>query len=272
MAQISGGTDHSLALKTDGTLWAAGTNAVGQLGDGTTNSTSLIWKQVLTDVSQIEAGNNHSLALKTDGTLWGAGGNANGQLGDGTTSNSTSWKQVLTDVSQISAGTAFSLALKTDGTVWATGLTTNGQYGKTVNSTSWSQVLTDAKQISAGDQHSLAIKTDGTIWACGYNAYGQLGDGTTTKSTVWKQTFPSEIIAATEAVVKAESSKLQADVDSAKILVNALPTGTAKTALLDRLTAVQSQIDYIKAVAEANGKVITAESTKLQADVMLPEH
>jgi len=32
--QISSGESHSLALKNDGTVWAWGRNAIGQLGDG----------------------------------------------------------------------------------------------------------------------------------------------------------------------------------------------------------------------------------------------
>lgn len=35
-SQISVGTNHSIAIKTDGTLWAWGGNYFGQLGDGTT--------------------------------------------------------------------------------------------------------------------------------------------------------------------------------------------------------------------------------------------
>jgi len=32
---IAGGGDHTIALKTDGTVWAWGSNWTGQLGDGT---------------------------------------------------------------------------------------------------------------------------------------------------------------------------------------------------------------------------------------------
>ncbi|MEJ5184027.1 MAG: hypothetical protein WHT81_02780 [Rectinemataceae bacterium] len=33
---IAAGGYHTMILKTDGTLWATGSNGVGQLGDGTT--------------------------------------------------------------------------------------------------------------------------------------------------------------------------------------------------------------------------------------------
>src|SRR3990167_3222804 len=35
--QVSAGTNHRLALKSDGTVWAWGGNTYGQLGDGTTS-------------------------------------------------------------------------------------------------------------------------------------------------------------------------------------------------------------------------------------------
>jgi len=36
--QIAAGSYHSLALKSNGTLWAWGDNGYGQLGDGTTTN------------------------------------------------------------------------------------------------------------------------------------------------------------------------------------------------------------------------------------------
>ena len=35
---VSGGWWHSMVLKTDGTVWAAGKNRDGELGDGTANN------------------------------------------------------------------------------------------------------------------------------------------------------------------------------------------------------------------------------------------
>ncbi|MCG2679100.1 MAG: hypothetical protein L6455_03910, partial [Kiritimatiellae bacterium] len=61
--QLAGGIDHSLALKENGTVWAWGDNAFGELGDGTSED-RLTPVQVsgMTDVISIGAGNNHSLA------------------------------------------------------------------------------------------------------------------------------------------------------------------------------------------------------------------
>uniref|UniRef100_UPI003CCCEC74 hypothetical protein n=1 Tax=Verrucomicrobium spinosum TaxID=2736 RepID=UPI003CCCEC74 len=63
---LAAGSLHSLALKSDGTVWAFGANFEGQLGDGT-NTMRLTAVQVsaLTDVVAIAAAGRHSLALKS---------------------------------------------------------------------------------------------------------------------------------------------------------------------------------------------------------------
>ena len=178
---------HSLAIKTDGTLWAWGYNAQGQLGDGTiVSKSSPIQVGALTTWAEISTGSNHSLAIKTDGTLWSWGDNdAYGQLGDGTIVRKSSPIQVgaLTTWSKIQGGGNNSYAIKTDGTLWSWGYNGDGELGDgtIVNKSSPIQVgaLTTWASISAAaDGHVLSVKTDGTLWAWGYNFYGQLGDGT----------------------------------------------------------------------------------------------
>jgi alpha-tubulin suppressor-like RCC1 family protein len=84
VAVLSAGGNHSMALKSDGTLWAWGFNNVGQLGDGT-NIQRLAPVQVsgLSGVMSISAGEDHSLALQNNGTVWAWGQGGHGQLGDG---------------------------------------------------------------------------------------------------------------------------------------------------------------------------------------------
>ncbi len=90
VAQVSAGTNHTMILKKNGTLWAVGANNSGQLGDGTGANTS-IPVQVLTanggkpmtGVSQVSAGGGHTMIVKRDDTLWAVGLNDEGQLGNG---------------------------------------------------------------------------------------------------------------------------------------------------------------------------------------------
>lgn len=124
---------HSLFLKSDGTVWACGYNANGQLGDGTTtNRFSPVQVLNLTNVINIKAGTSHSLFLKSDGTVWGCGENQYGQLGTGAISSdvlSPILSNQFSSISEIAAGNGFSLFLKSNGTVEACGKNTNGNLG-----------------------------------------------------------------------------------------------------------------------------------------------
>lgn len=193
---IAGGDSHTLALKSNGTVWDWGYNNYGQLGDGTTtNRTSAVQVSGLSGVTAIAGGRNHAVALKTDGTVWTWGYNYYGQLGDGTSTNRTTPVQVsgLTGVTAVAAGDYHTVALRVDGTVWAWGYNFFGQLGDGTNTWRSTPVqvwgpggigfLTGVTAIEAGYGHSVALKNDGGVLTWGYNAYGQLGDGTTTQRT-----------------------------------------------------------------------------------------
>jgi alpha-tubulin suppressor-like RCC1 family protein len=77
---ISAGYSHSLAVKSDGTVWSWGYNSYGQLGNGTTTQrASPVRVQGLTGIVAVSAGGQHSLALASDGTIWAWGWNYYGQ-------------------------------------------------------------------------------------------------------------------------------------------------------------------------------------------------
>jgi alpha-tubulin suppressor-like RCC1 family protein len=111
---VAAGGEHSLALKSDGTVWAWGRNLEGQLGDGGTTSRP-VPSQVsgLSGITAIAAGEYHSMALKSDGTVWCWGSNSRGQLGDGSYANNSVARPVngLAGITAIGAGAAHSVAL-----------------------------------------------------------------------------------------------------------------------------------------------------------------
>lgn len=181
--RLAGGYEHSLAVRTDGTLWAWGDNTCGQLGDGTGESRDYP-AQVpgLEHVAAVSAGSRSSFAILEDGTLWAWGDNTYGQLGDGTTENRTTPVQILENVAAVSAGSDHTLALKIDGSLWAWGSNTYGQLGNgtTVSSTVPVRVMTGVAAISAGGVHSAAVKLDGTLWLWGQKS--AIGSGWTSGS------------------------------------------------------------------------------------------
>jgi alpha-tubulin suppressor-like RCC1 family protein len=194
----AGTTNHSLALKSDGTVWSFGSNGSGQLGDGTGTSRSTpVQVTGLTGVVQIGAGSVYSAALKSNGTVWCWGSNSVGQLGIGSLSPATSNTAVqvtgLTGVKAISVGSSFCMALKDDGTVWSWGDNSTGQLGINNTTASSSPVqatgVTDVAKITAGYYHAMALKGNGTLLVWGRNQEGQLGLGTSGTNSLTAQTL-----------------------------------------------------------------------------------
>ena len=141
--QVSAGNGHTVAIKTDGTLWTWGQGSNGALGNGTTiftTSTPVTTFAGGTNWKQVDGGLDGTSAIKTDGTLWTWGSGTDGQLGNAQTTNSS------TPVTTFAGGT------------------------------NW-------KQVSRGRQHTTAIKTDGTLWTWGLGSFGRLGNGLTTGRT-----------------------------------------------------------------------------------------
>lgn len=188
---VSVSSGHTLAVKTDGTLWAWGTGTNGILGLGNTYHRSspvqvgglTTWRKVST------GGQGSSFAISTDGTLWSWGYNNVGSLGFGDQVNRSSPTQLSTSSwDNIATNGRFTLAVKTDGTLWSCGDNYYGQLGSGNRSTNFTLTqqgsLTDWKSVSAGGAHSLAVKKDGTLWSWGKNTNGQLGGGSTSSSPV----------------------------------------------------------------------------------------
>jgi hypothetical protein len=183
---VAAGNFHSLALKSDGSLWGWGWNVYGQLGDGTTVD-RLAPVQVSgagpgSNVVAIAKGVDHGMAVKRDGTILTWGSNQFGQLGDGT----AVWRQSPVVVSgsgpgsdyvAIGAGHYHSFGVKRDGTLWSWGDNSESQLGDgtTTDRTSPVQVpgLTGVIAAAGGYYHSLALKNDGTVWSWGDNDEGQ---------------------------------------------------------------------------------------------------
>ena len=205
---IAAGYYHTIALDSEGKVYAWGDNGYGQLGNNSTTHSNIPVAVNISGVlsgktiTAIAAGTFHTVALDSDEKIYAWGWNKFGQLGDNTTTNSNVPIAVNTSgvlsgktITVIAAGCRHTVALDSDGKVYAWGDNEYGQLGD--NSTSDSHVPTSGvlsdktiTAIATGVFHTVALDSDGKIYAWGANAYGQLGDNSTTRSHV-----PVEVVA-----------------------------------------------------------------------------
>jgi alpha-tubulin suppressor-like RCC1 family protein len=180
------GAEHACVVVGDGTARCWGANFSGQLGDGTTTSSSTpVTVKGLSNAVAVSTGAISACALLADGTARCWGHNEDGQLGDGTTTRSLTPVTVkgLSNAVEISAGYTHSCALLADGTIRCWGYNFWGQLGNgELANRSLTPVtvkgISDAVAITSGYQHTCALLGDGTARCWGDNANGQLGDGT----------------------------------------------------------------------------------------------
>lgn len=190
---VSTGWEFTVAVKSDGSLWAWGKNDVGQLGLGDTDDRH-VPTQIgsATDWATVSAGMEHALAIKTTGELYAWGVNDKAQLGLGDHIDRDVPTQVGTanDWAMVSAGSYHTAAIKTDGTLWIWGYNTSSGYlglGVPASYIKSPAKITSVgdnwKMVSAGYRYTAAIKTTGELYAWGFNDKGQIGDGTTVDKT-----------------------------------------------------------------------------------------
>ena len=180
---IGATNEHSVAVKTDGTVVAVGSNdsgccelsnwssitsiavsndwiggdyTIGLRSDGTLMSVGsnddgerdvMTWRNIVA----ISTYDGHTVGLKSDGTAVATGSNSKGQC------DVEGW----TDLIAIAAGDSYTVGLKADGTVVATG----DNYSGKCEVSQW----TDIVAISAGYSHTVGLKADGTVVATGSN-------------------------------------------------------------------------------------------------------
>jgi uncharacterized repeat protein (TIGR02543 family) len=198
--QVNASLSYSIALTTNGRVYAWGGNGGGQLGDGTADNKliptliSFTGLEVGEKIKHVSSIGNHNLAITTNDRLFAWGRNNAGQLGDGTTVDKYTptlipftGLEVGETIEQISTGGSHSLVLTTNGRVYAWGWNSEGQLGDgtgdnklipTLISFTGLEVGETIKQVSGGNAYSHALTTNGRVYSWGANWNGQLGDGT----------------------------------------------------------------------------------------------
>jgi hypothetical protein len=182
-AEVSTGLAHTLAIATDGSLWAWGSNGSGRLGVGSIDNKNVPVKVGTdNDWKMVSAGGVHSMAIKEDGSLWGWGESGSGLLGIPSGNHYTPTRVGTdNDWAMVSAGQDHNMAIKKDGSLWTWGNNWEGQLG--TGDLSRRNVPTqvgegyDWAMVSAGDKYKVAIKKDGSLWAWGKKSNSRLASG-----------------------------------------------------------------------------------------------
>ncbi|MDD3877499.1 MAG: PKD domain-containing protein, partial [Bacteroidales bacterium] len=190
---VAAGANHTLALRSDGTVWSWGQNTNGQLGDNSTTQRNFAVQVrdvpvagFLSNVVAIAAGASHSLAILNDGRAVAWGLNTKGQLADGTTTQRNR-PVYMTGIDAgntayaVSAGDCHTYLLQSNGRVKSCGCDDDGQLGNDGNSgmtETTSLIYVNTNQtgtlplesitgIASGPNHGLALDSTGTIWSWG---------------------------------------------------------------------------------------------------------
>jgi alpha-tubulin suppressor-like RCC1 family protein len=178
-AVAAGGT-HTVAVKSDGTLWSWGINTFGQVGSGSTVA-QYVPKQVdiLNSFTSVAAGNDFSVAINTNYSLWRWGFNSSTDIVSPHRSNAL---QLGTDSwNVISAGGNTAVVINSLGVLYGWGRITTDDgfaFNLPVNPITWA-AGSSYTQVNAGDRFIHAIDSNYRLLAYGLNSVGQLGDSTT---------------------------------------------------------------------------------------------
>jgi alpha-tubulin suppressor-like RCC1 family protein len=196
-SSISCGSNHTVVLMANGSIYGTGVNGAGQLG---LNNTTI--KKTLTAMtipsgktpSSISCGENHTIVKMTDGTIYGTGRNINGELGNGTTTNQLTLTSISTGgktPSSISCGNSHTIVTMTDGSIYGTGSNYDGQLGDgtIIDKSTFNQLINNTTKtpliVTCGASHTMICMTDYSIYGTGYNNAGQLGLGFSTDKTYY---------------------------------------------------------------------------------------
>ncbi|XP_030008655.1 RCC1 and BTB domain-containing protein 2 isoform X2 [Sphaeramia orbicularis] len=165
VTDVACGSHHTIALTTDGEVYAWGYNNSGQVGSGSTANqptprrvSSCLQNKVVVNIA---CGQLCSMAVLDNGEIYGWGYNCNGQLGLGNNGNQQTPCRIaaLQGVNIVQVGT------------------TTDSY-KAVFPIICSLITFPFRvQVACGYAHTLALTDEGLVYAWGANSYGQLGTG-----------------------------------------------------------------------------------------------
>ena len=205
---VSTNEDYTLALKSDGTVWAWGENKYGSLGIGTSqDSLYPVQTKGLKDIVCVNAKGDYSMAVDSEGYVWYWGKERSGTADEfiKLSADEATPKRInaINNVKEVDSSGTYALALKKDGTVWKFDNRTPDLVQKVDG-------LCDIEQIQMGKVYgdsnkyfAMALDKDGNVWTWGNNDYSRLGRKTVPD---WKPTKLNDLKNITDIVAGGKHS------------------------------------------------------------------
>lgn len=211
VTDVTIGHRYICQTRYDGSIWCAGENDNGELGNGSAGIDQLTPTQVtdamgpLTDVTKLGVAYDASCAIRAGGSVWCWGIGGDGQLGNGGTAMGQSPLPVrvvmqngmpLTGIVELAGGYGHVCGRDEAGEVWCWGRNGNGQLGNgtttPANQNFATRVLnamggtpfTGAQSLFAGGDFTCVLKATDQLWCWGADYDGQLGDNLTANRLV----------------------------------------------------------------------------------------
>jgi alpha-tubulin suppressor-like RCC1 family protein len=175
---------HTCAPLKSGAIECWGDDEWGELGDGTTTTTTVpVRVKGIDNAVAVSAGPYNTCALLSSGAVECWGDNSHSQLGNGTNKLSTAPVEVngITNAVSVSVGSLHACAVLSSGSVECWGANHYGELGDGTDTDRSAPVLVsgieNGSSVSAGQFHTCAVLASGGIDCWGYDSYGQLGNG-----------------------------------------------------------------------------------------------
>ncbi len=193
---LMGGDYHTCGLRGTGIAYCWGENGSGELGNGSTTSTTIpvAVSGGFTDWKTLTSSGEGSCGIRATGQAYCWGKNPHGNLGNGTGSDSNIPVEVsggYTDWTDIFYGYEVSCGVRGVGIAYCWG---NNSYGALGTGAASSDKLTpqlvsggftDWKYVRTDDEHTCGVRASGALYCWGENYIGQFGNGTSTGAIIY---------------------------------------------------------------------------------------
>lgn len=183
----SAGESTVCGVTSTGRAYCWGSNATGQLGNGSfsPNSATPVAVSGGYTFSSVSVGSYHTCGVISAGAAYCWGQNSSLQLGNGTTTGSATPVMVSGGLTfeSLSAGAYHTCGITVSGAAYCWGVNVQGQFGDGTTTEGATPVPAAGgllfESLAAGSDYTCGVTTAGAGYCWGFGGFGQLGNGST---------------------------------------------------------------------------------------------